>query len=78
MSEADADGSRGTIDAVATDVEIRNRRNRLVERFSSNVDPTDEEECVALLRRRAKELRIEVAELSLNVVVNRRWRTYRS
>jgi hypothetical protein len=69
--------SRVTMGAVATDVEIRNRRNRLVERFSSNVDPADEEECIALLRRRAK-LRIDLAELSLSVVVNRRWRTYRS
>ncbi len=63
---------------MATDVEIRNRRNRLVERFSSNVDPTDEEECIALLRRRAKDLRINASELTINVVVNRRWRTYRS
>jgi hypothetical protein len=65
------------MEPVATDVEIRNRRNRLVERFASNVDPTDEEECIALLRRRAKELRINPSELSIQVVVNRRWRRYR-
>ena len=63
---------------MATDVVIRGRRNRVVERFSSNIDPTDEEECVALLRRRARELRQDVSELTLNVVVNRRWQVYRA
>lgn len=62
---------------MATDVVIRGRRNRVVERFSSNVDPADEEECIALLRRRAKELHQDLADLSLHVVVKRRWRVYR-
>jgi len=62
---------------MATDVVIRGRRNRQVERFSSNIDPADEEECIALLRRRARELRMDVSELSLHVLVKRRWRTYR-
>lgn len=35
-------------------------------------------ECIALLRRRARELRIDVSELTLRVVVKRRWRTYRA
>ena len=70
--------AHATMGAVATDVEIRNQRNRLVERFSSNVDPTDEEECVALLRRRARELRLDVDDLTLRVVVKRRWRDYRA
>jgi len=49
----------------------------VVERFSSNIDPTDEEECIALLRRRAKELPQDLSELTLEVVVNRRWRSFR-
>jgi hypothetical protein len=49
----------------------------VVERFSSNVDPADEEECIALLRRRAKELHQDLSDLSLHVVVKRRWRVYR-
>jgi len=39
-----------------------------------DVDPTDEEECVAL-RWRARELSEDVSELMLEVVVKRRWRS---
>lgn len=63
---------------MATDVEIRGKRNRLVERFSSDIDPADEQECIALLRRRARELRMDVSQLTLQVVVKRSWRTYRA
>jgi hypothetical protein len=62
---------------MATEVEIRNYRNRVVERFSSEVDPNDEGACVALLCRRAKDLRLKASELSLHVVANHRWREYR-
>jgi hypothetical protein len=46
------------------DVEIR-RRGRRLEKFVSDVDPDDEIACVALLRRRASELRRPVSELLL-------------
>jgi hypothetical protein len=46
------------------EVEIR-RRGRRLEKFDSDVDPDDEIACVALLRRRAVELRRPVAELKL-------------
>jgi hypothetical protein len=63
---------------VATEVRIKGKRNWLVERFTSNIDPADEEECVALLRRRARELRLDVNDLTLEVFVKRRPRTYRA
>jgi hypothetical protein len=46
------------------EVEIRRNGWRL-ERFSSDVDPEDEIACVALLRRRAEDLRKPVHELRL-------------
>lgn len=41
------------------------RRGRRIERFQSDVSPGDELGCVALLRRRARELRRPVEELTL-------------
>jgi hypothetical protein len=60
------------------DVEIR-FRGRTVERFVSEVDPEDELECVALLRRRARELRKPVDGLTLRATGKRKpWREYRA
>lgn len=46
------------------EIEIRRNGQRL-EKFVSDVDPEDEFACVALLRRRAVELRKPVRELHL-------------
>lgn len=60
------------------DVEIR-ARGRTIERFVSEVDPDDEQACVALLRRRARELRRPADGLSLRVTARRKpWREYRA
>jgi hypothetical protein len=59
-------------------VEIRQRARRL-ETFMSDVDPEDEVACVALLRKRAAELRKPAAELELRVKDRRkRTRTYKA
>jgi|1185.fasta_scaffold542906_1 hypothetical protein len=61
-----------------TDVEIR-FRGRTVERFVSEVDPDDDLECVALLRRRAHELGKPVDGLTLRATAKRKpWREYRA
>ena len=58
------------------DVEIR-LHGRTLERFVSDVDPDDEPECVALLRRRARELRRPVEGLTLRTTAKRKpWREY--
>lgn len=49
-----------------SEVEIRWRHRRL-ERFHSDVDPEDAEECISLLRRRSRELRRPVDQLTLRV-----------
>lgn len=60
------------------DVEIR-YRGRTVERFVGDVDPDDELECVALLRRRARELRKPLDGLTLRVTAKRKpWQEYRA
>jgi hypothetical protein len=60
------------------EIEIRHK-GRQVERFSADVDPRDEIECVALLRRRARELRLPLERLSLVVWAPRVKRiTYRA
>ncbi len=52
-------------------VEIRLRGRRL-EQFDADVDPEDEITCVALLRRRAVELRRPVGQLTLRIWPDRR------
>jgi hypothetical protein len=49
-----------------SEVEVKWRHRRL-ERFHSDVDHEDAEECVALLRRRARELGRPVDQLTLRV-----------
>ena len=48
-----------------TQVEIRTRRGGLLERFHAELDPRDDAACVALLRRRARELRQRPESLEL-------------
>lgn len=54
--------------------EIHDARKGRVERFTSDVDPQDGVECVALLRRRARELRLPVDGLRLVTWAGRRAR----
>jgi hypothetical protein len=49
-----------------SEVEVKWRHRRL-ERFHSDVDHEDADECVALLRRRARELGRPVDQLTLRV-----------
>ena len=52
-----------------TEIEIH-RRGRCVERFVSDVDPDDELACLMLQRRRARELRRPVEQLTLRTVAD--------
>jgi hypothetical protein len=68
----------GLVTNLASQVEIR-RGRRVVERFLSDIDPDDESECIALLRRRARELAKPVEELTLRTwAAKRRRREYRA
>jgi hypothetical protein len=61
-----------------SDIEIR-EGNRRLESFRADIDPDDEAECVALLRRRAKQLRRPVERLVLITWTPRHIRrTYRA
>jgi hypothetical protein len=62
-------------EATVAEFEIR-QRGRRVERFESDVDPTDEFACVALPKRRAREIRRPVEQLVLRTVDRRRRRWY--
>jgi hypothetical protein len=62
-------------EADVAEFEIR-LRGRRIERFESDIDPADEFACVALLKRRARELRRPVEQLVLRTVDRRRRRWY--
>lgn len=66
-------------EAAVAEFEIR-YRGRRIERFDSDVDPADEFACVALLKRRAQELRRPAQQLVLRTVDRRkrRWYEYRA
>jgi hypothetical protein len=57
-----------------TQFEVHDARKGRVEKFTSDVDPEDAVECVALLRRRARELRLPVEGLRLVTWAGRRAR----
>ncbi|MGL4743937.1 MAG: hypothetical protein ACRCYX_15535 [Dermatophilaceae bacterium] len=60
-----------------TYVEIRRQRGVVLDRFESDVDPTDQDECIALLRRRARQLRRNASDLSIYVHEGRVKKTYK-
>jgi hypothetical protein len=63
---------------MSTNVEIKLvAKRRTVESFSSDVNPLDADECIELLRRRAKDLGFKPSELSLRAHNGRKKATYR-
>lgn len=62
--------------STGTQIEIR-RRSRVLEAFDSALDVDDVDGLTSLLRRRAKELRADVADLELRAQQGKTRRTVR-